>query len=64
MCLVDDVVQLIKIELESFLSLPSHFEELSNKGVKQIASGNSHVLALLGNSIEFLLMIAPFRSTD
>lgn len=40
---------LIKTELEAFLTLPSHFEELSNKGVKQIASGSGHVLALLDN---------------
>eukprot|EP00300_Choanocystis_sp_HF-7_P020992 c20714_g1_i1.p1 GENE.c20714_g1_i1~~c20714_g1_i1.p1 ORF type:complete len:955 (-),score=218.13 c20714_g1_i1:73-2688(-) len=36
-------------ELETFLNLPDHFEELQTKGVKQIASGREHVLALLDN---------------
>jgi hypothetical protein len=43
----------MKKELEGFLNLPDHFEELSNKGVKQVVSGRGHILSLLGEAIFF-----------
>ena len=57
-------MQLTRRELESFLNLPDHFEELQTKGVKQIASGKEHVLALLGLNVFITIFSKSHQRTD